>query len=319
MKDTLTSTVSNFKGTAYRLKKKFQHYLIDQGIIDPYLNKANKAYGRQILVAQEGNNLIRKRLVSQEPTMIARIGGVELQCLNCYLKGSFDTKVKNRMYNPAGFFPNTEDMLVRFSEEFLKHLSNVDILAVWYNKGEDKVARIYCPDTDFVELRAVEPYFHQTPWSASLKGKTVLVVHPFEHSIRNQLKNNRQYIFSDSTVLPDFHLKTLKTVQSIGNAPNGFATWFDAYEYMCEKIAQIEFDIAIIGAGAYGLPLASFVKSLGKSVVHMGGATQILFGIKGRRWEEKADFANLFNEYWVRPSEEERPTHFRSVEDGCYW
>jgi hypothetical protein len=181
------------------------------------------------------------------------------------------------------------------------------------------VARTYCPDADFVELRAVEPYFHQTPWSASLKGKTVLVVHPFEHSIRSQLTNNRQHIFSNSDVLPDFQLKTLKTVQSIGNAPNGFATWFDAYEYMCEKIAQIEFDIAIIGAGAYGLPLASFVKSLGKSVVHMGGATQILFGIKGRRWEEKADFANLFNEYWVRPSEEERPTHFRSVEDGCYW
>src|SRR5690606_37754422 len=144
-------------------------------------------------------------LASEAPTMIARIGGVELQCLNCYLKGSFDKKVKNRMYNTAGFFPNTEDMLAQFSEEFLKHLSNVDILAVWYNKGEDYVSRTYCPDASLVELRAVEPYFHQTPWSASLKGKTVLVVHPFEQSIRSQIENNRQHIFSDSNVLPDFH------------------------------------------------------------------------------------------------------------------
>ena len=51
----------------------------------------------------------------------------------------------------------------------------------------------------------------------------------------------------------------------------------------------------------------------------MGGATQILFGIKGRRWEEIPFFQNLINEYWVRPSIDETPSKANLVEDACYW
>ena len=53
----------------------------------------------------------------------------------------------------------------------------------------------------------------------------------------------------------------------------------------------------------------------------MGGATQILFGIRGRRWEvEYTDtIVPLFNPYWVRPLPEETPEKAASVESGCYW
>ena len=75
------------------------------------------------------------------------------------------------------------------------------------------------------------------------------------------------------------------------------------------------------GAGAYGLPLASFAKQLGRQAIHLGGVTQILFGIKGRRWErEYADStARLFNEHWVRPLPAETPAHKDRIEKGCYW
>lgn len=44
----------------------------------------------------------------------------------------------------------------------------------------------------------------------------------------------------------------------------------------------------------------------------MGGSLQLLFGIKGARWEdsnynETYNYAQLMNEYWVRPSETETP------------
>jgi ketopantoate reductase len=90
---------------------------------------------------------------------------------------------------------------------------------------------------------------------------------------------------------------------------------------MREEVARIDFDVAIVGAGAYGLPLAAAVKDLGRQAVHLGGATQLLFGIRGRRWEVESpdDIAPLFNEHWVRPSAEETPQGSSSVEGGCYW
>jgi hypothetical protein len=113
----------------------------------------------------------------------------------------------------------------------------------------------------------------------------VLVVHPFTESIKNSILEKRQLLFDDQTVLPEFELKTVKAVQSIARSKVGFKDWFDAYNYMCDEIAKNDFEIAIIGAGAYGLPLASFVKRLGRQAIHMGRVTQILFGIKGMRWK----------------------------------
>ena len=49
---------------------------------------------------------------------------------------------------------------------------------------------------------------------------------------------------------------------------------------------KIDFDVAIIGCGAYGFPLAAKLKQAGKQAIHLAGATQLLFGIKGKRWEE---------------------------------
>ena len=54
-------------------------------------------------------------------------------------------------------------------------------------------------------------------------------------------------------------------------------------------------------------------KRLGKQAVHLGGATQLLFGIKGKRWGE------IGNEHWVSPLAEERPQGFEKIEGGCYW
>ena len=61
-------------------------------------------------------------------------------------------------------------------------------------------------------------------------------------------------------------------------------------------------DIVILGCGAYGFPLAAMLKNAGKQVIHLGRATQILFGIKGNRWNAHPVISKLFNEKWSTPS-----------------
>jgi len=178
---------------------------------------------------------------------------------------------------------------------------------------------MYLKNSVKVPLKDLEPYYHLNPWSEVLKGKKVLVVHPFSKSIETQYKK-RQFLFSDHRVLPDFELITIKAVQSlIGNKPAEFSSWFEALEFMKNQISNTEFDIAIIGCGAYGLPLAAHVKRIGKKAIHLGGQTQVLFGIIGKRWEDRDFFLDMFNEHWVRPLPEETPQNHIKVEDGCYW
>ena len=61
------------------------------------------------------------------------------------------------------------------------------------------------------------------------------------------------------------------------------------------------------------------MKCHGKQVIHMGGATQLLFGIKGKRWDTHPVIKNLYNEHWVRPEAHERPEGAETIESGCYW
>ena len=88
---------------------------------------------------------------------------------------------------------------------------------------------------------------------------------------------------------------------------------------MKDEIAKKDFDIALIGCGAYGLPLASHVKRLGKIGIHMGGCLQLLFGIKGQRWDSIKKINKFYNDSWVRPLEADKPKNYLKVENGCYW
>ena len=127
-------------------------------------------------------------------------------------------------------------------------------------------------------------------------------------------------MFDNLEMLPEFELKTLKAIQTIaGETDDRFSDWFEALEYMRDEAMKIDFDVAIIGCGAYGFPLAAMLKRAGKCAIHMGGATQYLFGIKSKRGENHEFIKSLFNDNWVRPSEKETPKNKNLVEGGCYW
>lgn len=286
---------------------------------------------------EAANEMIKEKLSQSEPLMVARFGAVELECLANYhsiknhrnryldyIKGNvhhfwWDKNTLSLMSNNAGFYPSNPFMLERFSELMMEDMKAVDILGSWMKKEgffkERLASAIKIPLSD------LEPYRFADPWSSALEGKKVLVIHPFEESINLQYQK-RSSLFTNKNILPEFELKTIKAVQSIANNKAEHKDWFEALDFMKEKISITDFDIAIIGCGAYGFPLAAHVKRMGKKAIHLGGATQILFGITGKRWEteEKYEFVrNLMNQHWIRPLSSETPTGIKNVEGGCYW
>lgn len=190
------------------------------------------------LSGQEGNDALKKMLLSNDPIMATRLGRVEAECLTLFLAEiPWTDHIRHQMQNNAGFFPVTDDMMYRFCNEFLDHARHADIIALWIGNMDEKIAEQFCPDALKVELRSLEPYYHVNPWSSALSGKRVLVVHPFEESIKKQY-NKRKILFKDIDILPDFELLTIKAIQSCSGNPVPFKTWFHAYEHMRNEISR---------------------------------------------------------------------------------
>ena len=291
-------------------------------------------------------DVIYDLLASGKPCMIARFGSTEMlaiinyigvcnpnHSLIKYIKGEqpqwwWGKNVMEQMQRWSGFFPPTPDNMRRFGKMMLEDAKEVDILGSWI-PSEKKLSE-YINQAVKVHLLLLEPFWSKHPWSRALEGKRVLVVHPFSKTIECQYLENRMKLFENTSVLPKFELITIQAVQSLGGGVNGFRDWFEALQWMKDEIDRREYDVCLIGCGAYGFPLAAHVKRRGKQAVHLGGALQLLFGIRGKRWEDPnygvegfgvpyGRYYNLMNEHWVRPDYTETPNSSNVVEGGCYW
>ncbi len=281
--------------------------------------------------------LIKNLLKSKDPCLVARFGSIEMEAMMAYMHqnarmtpwqrfyrfASWDVRyigwqdpLKKKLANNAGFFPTEEPFLNRFAELYLSLLPEIDLVGSWIHA--ETLVRDRMPDVQRIPLPYLEPYLDNTPWSKALENRKVLVIHPFAESIAAQYAK-RDKLFKDPAVLPNFELSTLQAVQSAGGNSVAFDNWFEALKSMQTAIDSMDFDVAIIGAGAYGLPLAAYVKSIGKQAVHLGGATQMLFGIYGQRWLNDPLRKPFINEHWVRPMPSERITNASSIENSCYW
>lgn len=273
------------------------------------------------------NEYLFERISSGEPFMVARFGSQEARATAWALgvERGYDRAipryVQGRMALGPGFFPADDEHIRHFGRVMVESAKKLDALAYWDSFMQQYLLEEICPAGIVASfLENLEPYRNQkAPWSRALKGRKVLVVHPFAATIEDQYRN-RELLFGSADVLPAFHLETLVPPQTIaGTRDPRFADWFQALDYLKTETDRIDFDIAIIGCGAYGFPLAAHIKETGHQAVHLGGATQMLFGIKGKRWDLKPISKELYNDYWVRPSVGERPSNAKIVEDGCYW
>lgn len=288
--------------------------------------RLKKYGGKRLVSTKQANKELYEKIQMMEPYMAGRMGSAELEYVkesilyeNNYISEIRENRLNRTCVN-CGFFPAEKNAFIRFSELMKESMELVDFLGVSYITMEGYFCKKYVRDSALLTQRFLFDFWRfEHPFTEALKGKKVLVIHPFEQTIIRQYKN-RDKLFSNKNILPQFELQTLKAVQTAAGATDArFKTWFDALDYMTEEALKKDFDVALIGCGAYGFPLAARLKSAGKVAIHLGGVTQILFGIKGKRWDSHPTASKLYNEYWVRPSETDTPCNTSAVENSCYW
>lgn len=286
---------------------------------------------------QAANDYVRNAIHGAKAgLMVSKFGTIELEHLCCMMSGHtisdwlrgirgeysiLPDETMGRLCSNAGFFPNDRKLGAAYRDLVLNDIREIDILASYQRREKYLGDRLNaCTRVNLEGYYA--PFLWENPWSKELEGRKVLVVHPFTESILRQY-GRRELLFENKDVLPEFGSLTLvRAVQSIaGNGDKtGFHDWFEALESMKQEIDCCDYEIALIGCGAYGMDLAAHVKRRGKIAIHLAGWTQMLFGIYGNRWlEDQPAYRRLINEYWVRPLESEKAAGAEKVENGCYW
>lgn len=292
------------------------------------------------LFDQMANDYVFNEITKGKPLMVSKFGTVELDVLAGYRsskqkKYSFNDVLDfikceritlnsvpslDKLCSNAGFFPNDPSLIDRFYNIYVSSIKNIDILGSYI-----PVEKMFFSELKFAKKVNLYgyyfPFLYHNPWTKLLKGKKVLVIHPFKEEIEYQY-SRRKEIWGEKVndILPDFTLLTYKAVQSMGCGLDcTYSNWFDALDKMKLDIKKVDFDIAIIGCGAYGMPLASYVKDLGKISIHLAGCTQLLFGIIGKRWQDMEMFDEIINENWIHPFKESVPKIAKNIEHGCYW
>ncbi|MDO6440384.1 hypothetical protein Q4534_23355 [Cyclobacterium sp. 1_MG-2023] len=329
----------NVKDVLIKGIKKSYHVLFGRTFINPSCD----------LNRQSANDKIFEILSKEEPCMIARFGSTELITINNYLcirkEDNYFKKIghyiTDKTHLPwwqkenfkfmdvfSGVFPPTEETMVRFSQRYLNDIPLIDILGSWQYYEKFMPLR---SDVKNIHLETLYPFFVDSPWTRVLKGKKVLIVHPFEDTIVSQY-SKRNELFNNPDVLPDFELITLKAIQSAAGIKSPYKDWFEALRTMENQISEIDFDICILGCGAYGLPLAAYIKRLGKKSIHFGGGLQLLFGIKGKRWDNpdylklynipefySESYKSLYNNNWTKPLDSDTPKSASKLDGATYW
>ena len=278
-------------------------------------------FNGQALTMNASNDALKDAIISNEPFAAIRIGAVEMGALNNFekmslgLRKTFKPAVIRSMKNNAGFFPCTQKNLEFYAKHFFKDANKTNLLGVSGIHMEGYMAKRYMPSATPILYEAFEPLHGN--WIQALAGKRVLVISPFASDI------HKQFAIMDrlfpTGVIPPFTLLTYESVLTLGEEEDSrYETWFEALDAMKVDLLKFDFDIALIGAGAYGSYLAWYIKSsLRKQAIQTGGATQTLFGILGKRWEQRHHVKKYINPNWIRPSRV--PKGVEHVEHGAYW
>jgi hypothetical protein len=287
-----------------------------------------------ILNLKQSNQYIIDKIKSNTPFIIGRIGaGAEAWIL----QSAFSNKPVLENYlsilskNAGIYFDknNTQKLLEIYVKNYIESFQACCSISYFaemprYIEIQNLLSSKF--NLKKIHSRAIEPFYmmedSEVPWSHYLKGKKVLIVHPFIKTMKKQKASGFKLFGERDIFLEDQELVYYKTFSTIaGNHIH--ENWYETYKIMCMDISKLEFDIALVACGGYGMPICNFIKSnLKKSAIYVGGGLQLFFGIMGKRWE-KSDFwvkhIEKYGNQFVRPGEDEIVKDKEKVEDGCYW
>lgn len=284
------------------------------------LNKCNKLYNMTMLKKDEINRLISDKICKAEPFMVARLGNTEAMIVQEYLCGALSQTWTQWLLNTSGFYllPNDiiSDNIEKYARLTLSSIVDCDVHLHCFESAINLINTQSRAGTHLADWYDLYVDFDEFSWIHALKGKRVLIVSSIGETIDVQYK--KKDILFETQVLPNFNLIHYHMPETqFGNGCNGYS-WFEMLNKIAFDISKIEFDVAIVAAGAYGYPLASLIKQMNKVVIELCSGLYPLFGIKNKTQQIIRRVSKYYNDNWIFPIETP-PAQYEKIEKGAYW
>ena len=231
-----------------------------------------------------------------------------------------------------GVFPTDPGFLDEFARFYTTHVRQIDIIGLFQAEQEDKVIRESNLNALFIPYQHTEPD-RSIPSDESncylpyFEGRKLLLISPYADLLKSRAtemtfesvwgnigKKWFRPCVTESYEIPYSYVNSVQThkthTDSIG-----------LFESICSNVAGMDFEIAFIGAGALGLPLASHLKSQGRIAISLGGHLQVLFGVGGGRWSRDEFWTtNYINQHWIEMPDRYHPENKSQLTDNsAYW
>lgn len=281
---------------------------------------------------------LQKAITDKKGCLIGRFGTIECETLYCLSMqpGAVNEHQRSVLERNAGVFPSDPASVRMWAERTRQAFQIADVLATgWYapmvKMEKELLERWDCRGVKHISLRALEPYYVQereNRWTSLLAGQRVCVVSSFAETIASQVQKGEDLVWpgaGGSLWAPDVKWSFVRTgyapVLACGRAgwEDSPESWQQAVTGVINEVEATGADIVLIGCGGLGMVLGGLLKKRGKICVVMGGAIQVLFGVKGERWRTHSTISQFWNAAWVWPSEDETPAAATEVEGTCYW
>jgi hypothetical protein len=281
---------------------------------------------------------LKRALLRKEGLLVGRNGTIELETLFFKFHQAapgqqYPLGLSRRMELHAGVFPPTQPSLDRWCFQMLESIRNCDILvAGWYKPLETQETTLLekmNTNAPRIPLRSLEPYYVEPEkrWTTLLEGQKVAIVNAFAETAVSQVTKREEIwpAFPDSLLPKNVEWIPIVTgyapvlAQGRGEWPSDVASWDVAVMSVVKQVINSGARIALIGCGGLGMVIGSELRKQGIIAIVMGGALQVLFGIKGRRWATHDVIQHFWNDAWVYPSDKETPRGAHLIEGGCYW
>ena len=288
---------------------------------------------QQILKGADAiTKLIKDGLENKKGVLIGRHGSLEFQCVRQNLYNMpIPLSACTLLERNAGIFPNNQNSINEWTREYWNATKAADGMATgWFLPTRDdeiKMVTKYNPSAVQFPLRSLEPYYveENSRWTQTLKGRRVTVVSSFTNTIEKQLKvAGEVWLDKAESILPEgtewsFVRSFYPPAYTSGSTAWKVDSWKEAVAYLVSEVEKTNPEIVLLGCGGLAMIVAAELKKKGIIAIVLGGAIQVLFGIKGGRWKNHTIISTFWNEAWTYPSLEETPKHASNVENSCYW
>lgn len=288
--------------------------------------------------AEEIRKVLAQALTKKEGALIGRNGTIELETLLFRLyqaapNQQYPSHITRRLELHAGIWPSDKNSVDKWVFQLLEAIRLSDVLvAGWYEplkQPEERLLNATNTLAPRIPLRSLEPYYvaPELRWTQLLGGQRVAVVSSFAKTIEEQVEKREDIwpIATESLLPANVEWVPIQTgyapalAKGVAEWPSSVQSWDVAVSFVVKQVLASKASIAFIGCGGLGMLIGAELKKHGVIAIVLGGATQVLFGIKGQRWATHSVISHFWNEAWVWPKIEETPRGASLIEGGCYW